>query len=42
MPPEVIGVRRVAVTMDAMQRAADIEEEAATCTAEVAAMTMLR
>ena len=28
MPPEVIGVRRVAVTMEAMQQVADIEVEA--------------
>ena len=35
MPPEVIGVRRVAVTMAGM-------EEAATCTVEVAARTLLR
>ena len=42
MPPEVIGVRRVAVTVEAMQNVADIEEEAATCTTEVAARTLLR
>ena len=29
MPPEVIGVRCVAVTMEAMQQVADIEVEAA-------------
>ena len=29
MPPEVIGLRRVAVTMEAMQQVADIEVEAA-------------
>ena len=42
MPPEVIGVRRVAVTVEAMQQVGDIEEEAAICTAEVAARTLLR
>ena len=42
MPPKVIGVRRVAVTTEAMQQVADIEEETATCTAKVAARMLLR